>query len=93
MALSRNFFLNHVVIGLILYYYTRIPKISPSNGLLISFALSTGLMAADAQARARVTAGPRSPEWTAKYGGLIVSGYEISTGDGMNEAGLNANPL
>ncbi len=50
-------------------------------------------MAADAQARARVTAGPRSPEWTAKYGGLIVSGYEISTGDGMNEAGLNANPL
>lgn len=38
-------------------------------------------------------AGPRSPEWTAKYGSLIVSGYEISTVDGMNEAGLNANLL
>lgn len=38
-------------------------------------------------------AGPRSPEWTSKYGSLIVSGYEISTVDGMNEAGLNANLL
>lgn len=38
-------------------------------------------------------AGPRSVEWTAKYGSLIVSGYEISTVDGMNEAGLNANLL
>lgn len=38
-------------------------------------------------------AGPRSVEWTAKYGSMIVSGYEISTVDGMNEAGLNANLL
>ena len=38
-------------------------------------------------------AGPRSPEWVAKYGSMIVSGYDISTVDGMNEAGLNANLL
>lgn len=38
-------------------------------------------------------AGPRSVEWTSSYGSLIVSGYEISTVDGMNEAGLNANLL
>ena len=38
-------------------------------------------------------AGPRSVEWTSTYGSLIVSGYEISTVDGMNEAGLNANLL
>jgi choloylglycine hydrolase len=38
-------------------------------------------------------AGPRSVEWTSAYGSLIVSGYEISTVDGMNEAGLNANLL
>src|SRR5690606_17537160 len=38
-------------------------------------------------------AGPRSVNWTSKYGSLIVSGYEISTVDGMNEAGLNANLL
>lgn len=38
-------------------------------------------------------AGPRSAEWVSRYGSLIVSGYEISTVDGLNEAGLNANLL
>jgi len=38
-------------------------------------------------------AGPRSAEWTSRYGSVIVSGYEISTTDGMNEAGLVANVL
>lgn len=38
-------------------------------------------------------AGPRSLEWTSKYGSMIVSGYDIATVDGMNEAGLVANML
>lgn len=38
-------------------------------------------------------AGPRSVEWTARHGSLVVSGYDISTVDGMNEAGLVANLL
>lgn len=38
-------------------------------------------------------AGPRSARWTAKYGSLAVSGYDISTADGMNEAGLVVNLL
>ncbi len=38
-------------------------------------------------------AGPRSMQWTSKYGSLAVSGYDISTVDGMNEAGLNASLL
>ena len=38
-------------------------------------------------------AGPRSLEWTSKYGSLIVSGYDIATVDSMNEAGLVANML
>ena len=38
-------------------------------------------------------AGSRSVEWTSRYGSLAVSGYEISTVDGMSEAGLNANLL
>jgi penicillin V acylase-like amidase (Ntn superfamily) len=38
-------------------------------------------------------AGPHSIEWTAKYGSVIASGYDISTTDGMNEAGLVANLL
>ncbi len=38
-------------------------------------------------------AGPRSVEWTSRYGSLIVSGYDICTADGMNEAGLVVNLL
>lgn len=36
-------------------------------------------------------AGERSAEWTSVYGSLAVSGYDISTADGMNEAGLVVN--
>jgi len=38
-------------------------------------------------------AGPNSIRWTSKYGSVIASGYDISTTDGMNEAGLVANVL
>jgi len=31
--------------------------------------------------------------WTSKYGSVVTSGYDISTTDGVNEAGLNANLL
>lgn len=38
-------------------------------------------------------AGPNSLEWTSKYGSVIASGYDVSTTDGVNEAGLAANVL
>lgn len=38
-------------------------------------------------------AGPNSAEWTAKYGSVVASGYDISTTDGVNEAGLAVNLL
>jgi len=38
-------------------------------------------------------AGDNSLKWTSKYGSVIASGYDISTTDGMNEAGLVANVL
>ena len=38
-------------------------------------------------------AGPNSVAWTARYGSVIASGYDFSTTDGMNEAGLVANLL
>lgn len=38
-------------------------------------------------------AGPRSSEWTSRFGSLIVSGCAIATADGMNDAGLVANLL
>lgn len=38
-------------------------------------------------------AGTNSIAWTAKYGSVIASGYDIATTDGVNEAGLAANLL
>jgi len=38
-------------------------------------------------------AGPNSIKWTSKYGSVIATGYDVSTTDGMNEAGLVANVL
>ena len=37
--------------------------------------------------------GSNTIRWTSKYGSVITSGYDISTTDGVNEAGLNANLL
>lgn len=38
-------------------------------------------------------AGPDSAAWTSKYGSVVAYGYDISTTDGVNEAGLAANLL
>lgn len=38
-------------------------------------------------------AGPKSAEWTSKFGSVIVSGYEAGSTDGMNEKGVVANLL
>lgn len=38
-------------------------------------------------------AGPNSLKWTAKYGSVVTTGYDVSTTDGANEAGLVANVL
>ena len=37
--------------------------------------------------------GTNSVKWTSKYGSVIATGYDISTTDGVNEAGLSANLL
>jgi len=38
-------------------------------------------------------AGPNSAQWTARYGSVIASAYDLATSDGINEAGLVANVL
>jgi penicillin V acylase-like amidase (Ntn superfamily) len=38
-------------------------------------------------------AGSNSLRWTSRYGSVVASGFDISTTDGVNEAGLNANLL
>jgi penicillin V acylase-like amidase (Ntn superfamily) len=37
--------------------------------------------------------GANTIKWTSKYGSVITSGFDISTTDGVNEAGLSANVL
>ncbi|RFU44796.1 linear amide C-N hydrolase [Paraburkholderia sp. DHOC27] len=38
-------------------------------------------------------AGPNSLHWTARYGSVVATGYDVSTTDGMNEKGLAAELL
>lgn len=38
-------------------------------------------------------AGPNSIKWTAKYGSVIVAGYNAGSADGINEKGVVANML
>lgn len=38
-------------------------------------------------------AGPDSVRWTARYGSVVASAYDIASSDGVNEAGLSANLL
>ena len=37
--------------------------------------------------------GDNTIEWTAKYGSVVATGYDIATTDGLNEKGLMANVL
>lgn len=37
--------------------------------------------------------GPNSIRWKSKYGSVVATGYDVSTTDGVNEAGLAANLL
>lgn len=38
-------------------------------------------------------AGPKSIEWTSRYGSVVVTAYDIGSSDGMNEEGLVMNGL
>jgi penicillin V acylase-like amidase (Ntn superfamily) len=38
-------------------------------------------------------AGPNSIKWTSKYGSVVATGYDVSTTDGLNDAGLAVNLL
>jgi len=38
-------------------------------------------------------AGGHSIRWTARYGSVVASAYDVATTDGLNEAGLSANLL
>lgn len=55
--------------------------------------LATNLWALPRGVKRDGRAGANSVEWTAKYGSVVATGYDICTTDGLNEAGLSANLL
>jgi hypothetical protein len=55
--------------------------------------MSSNLWVLPAGMKRNGAAGAQSAEWTSKYGGVVVSGYEAGSTDGMNEKGLVANLL
>jgi len=38
-------------------------------------------------------AGPKSIQWTSKYGSVVAAGFDVGSADGINEKGLVANML
>ncbi|PEG39182.1 choloylglycine hydrolase [Mycolicibacterium agri] len=57
------------------------------------YEIATNLWAFPRGVKRTGQAGPDSAEWTAKYGSVVATGYDICTTDGVNEAGLAANLL
>ena len=57
------------------------------------FEMDTNLWAFPRGMKRTGLAGPHSLEWTSTYGSVVATGYDISTPDGVNEAGLMVNLL
>src|SRR5215813_12333853 len=53
--------------------------------------MGSNLWAFPAGMKRNGAAGPNSIQWTSLYGSVIVSGYDVSTVDGLNDKGLVAN--
>jgi len=57
------------------------------------YPIGTNLWALPRGVKRTGGAGAGSLDWTAKYGSVVATGYDISTTDGLNEAGLAVNLL
>lgn len=55
--------------------------------------LATNLWALPRGTKRSGQVGVNSVEWTAKYGSVVATAYDVCTTDGLNEAGLSANLL
>ncbi|RRR46363.1 linear amide C-N hydrolase [Mycolicibacter terrae] len=78
---------------------TRLVYLGPNGNIITGRSmdwkldLATNLWALPRGVRRGGQAGANSVEWTAKYGSVVATGYDICTTDGLNEAGLSANLL
>lgn len=78
---------------------TRLVYLGPNGNIITGRSmdwkldLATNLWALPRGIQRNGQVGPNSIEWTAKYGSVVASAYDICTTDGLNEAGLSANLL
>lgn len=78
---------------------TRLVYLGPNDNIITGRSmdwkvdLSTDLWAMPRGVTRDGRAGPNSLQWTATYGSVVATGYDICTTDGLNEAGLSVNLL
>ena len=78
---------------------TRLVYLGPNDNIITGRSmdwkvdLSTDLWAMPRGVTRDGRAGPNSLQWTAAYGSVVATGYDICTTDGLNEAGLSVNLL
>lgn len=78
---------------------TRLVYLGPNGNIITGRSmdwkldLATNLWALPRGVRRSGQAGAKSIEWTAQYGSVVATGYDVCTTDGLNEAGLSANLL
>ncbi|RAV01645.1 linear amide C-N hydrolase [Mycolicibacter senuensis] len=78
---------------------TRLVYLGPNGNIITGRSmdwkldLATNLWSLPRGVKRDGRAGTNSIEWTAKYGSVVATGYDICTTDGLNEAGLSANLL
>jgi len=78
---------------------TRLVYLGPNGNIITGrsmdwkLELATNLWALPRGVHRTGQVGANSIEWTAKYGSVVATAYDICTTDGLNEAGLSANLL
>ncbi|MDH6243720.1 linear amide C-N hydrolase [Mycobacterium sp. OTB74] len=78
---------------------TRLVYLGPNGNIITGRSmdweldLATNLWALPRGIRRTGKAGTNSVEWTAKYGSVVASAYELCTTEGLNDVGLSANLL
>jgi penicillin V acylase-like amidase (Ntn superfamily) len=78
---------------------TRVVYLGPGNNIITARSmdwkkdLATNLWILPRGMARTGETGPNSIKWTSKYGSVVATGYDITTTDGVNEAGLMANLL
>ncbi len=78
---------------------TRLVYLGPNGNIITGRSmdwkldLATNLWAMPRGMRRTGRVGANSIAWTAKYGSVVASAYDVCTTDGLNETGLSANLL